>query len=274
MRPYFWLASLIIGFLLFIPLHSESQGTQKSIIRVKGAYSMSSQMDKLAKKYMQGHPNCNIVVTGGGTPLGIAAFLNGEADMAMSSYEIDDESKKMANAKKLSLDNRFIGWDGLAIICNPKNPANQLTLEQVKKLFLNDYTTWDEIGGDYYGIVAYVPDPEKSGVAIYFNKILGERPRSANIRHAASAIVREVSNREDAVGYATLGQVQETKGQNKIKVLGIQRDEKSPPIVPTKQTIKDESYLLRKPMLLYFNKDSKDPTLAAFADFCLQNWDE
>ena len=235
---------------------------------------MAGQMDSLAKKFMETKPNCTVVVTRGGTPGGMTAFLNNEAEMAMSSYDIADDPEFTSNKSKYNLDSRFIGWDGLAIICNLRNPVNQLTLDQVKKFFLNDYTTWDEIGGDCYGIVAYVPDPEKSGVAIFFNRMLGERPRSANIRHSANAIIRDVSNRPDAMGYAPYGPVDEAFKKNKIKIIGIQPEENAAPVLPTKQAISEGSYTLRKPIMLYFHKNNKDPNITGFADFCVAHWFE
>jgi phosphate transport system substrate-binding protein len=264
----------LLALIAWSSLSCDAENGTKSIIRVKGAYSMAGRMDILQKRFMETKSNCTIVVTGGGTPGGITALLNNEAEVAMSSYDIADDPEFASNKSKYNLDSTFIGWDGLAIVCNPRNPVDQLTHDQVKKIFLNDYTTWDEIGGDYYGIVAYVPDPEKSGVAIFFNRMLGERPRSVNIRHSANAIIRDVSNRPDAMGYAPYGPADEALKSKKIKIIGIQPNDNAAPILPTKQAISDGSYTLRKPLILYFHKDNKDPNIASFADFCKAHWFE
>ncbi len=251
-----------------------AQESQRKVIRIKGAYEMSAQADKLAKVYMKTHPACFILVSGGGTFPGLEALIKGEAEIAMASCEMDPQQQRAAQASKV-IASHFIGWDGLAIVCHTKNPIPELSLGQLKDVFLFKYLTWDEIGGDYYDIVAYAYDPERSGLAAYFNnRILGERPRGVSIRHTPAAVVRDVTSRPAAIGYVPMRIAEEAQKQNKLKILGIKKDEQSGATKPSQQSVEDGSYPLRHPLTMYFFRDTEDPHIKAFLDFCSEKWDK
>lgn len=41
---------------------------------------------------------------------------------------------------------------GLAVIIHPSNPVNELTLDQIRKIYTGEYTNWNQVGGPDLGV--------------------------------------------------------------------------------------------------------------------------
>src|SRR5438477_288128 len=80
------------------------------------------------------HPDLNISVTGGGSGTGIAALINGTADLANASRAITPEEIAKAKANGITPVQHVIARDAIAVLVNPGNPVNQLTLPQLSAL--------------------------------------------------------------------------------------------------------------------------------------------
>src|SRR5512144_1605080 len=109
---------------------SPSQG---AYIQNKGSDTIVNLALAWAERYQQEHPEVRISVTGGGSGTGIASLINGTVDIANASRAITKEETAEAQAKGIDPLQHVIARDAIAVIVNPHNPVQQLTLEQVSE---------------------------------------------------------------------------------------------------------------------------------------------
>ena len=80
---------------------------------------------------MQAHPDANIQVSGGGSGVGIQAIINQKVDIGMSSADVTAAEK----AQDSNMNIITIAQDGIAVIVNPANTIQYITLDQVKAIY-------------------------------------------------------------------------------------------------------------------------------------------
>ncbi len=107
-------------------------------LTVGGSTSVSPIMEKLAEAYIEKNPDVTIDIQATGSSAGISGTIEGTLDIGMSSRDLkDDEMTEVTPVE--------IAFDGLAIIVNTENPINDLSKEEVKKIFTGEITTWEEV---------------------------------------------------------------------------------------------------------------------------------
>ena len=123
---------LIISILTLTQLSGCSRNS-KSVI-VAGSTSVQPFAEVLAEEYMTLHPGITIDVQGGGSAAGIMATKSGTTDIGMSSRTLAGDETSLWSVE--------IAEDGLAIVINPDNPVNNLTLEQVRDIYSGKTNNW------------------------------------------------------------------------------------------------------------------------------------
>lgn len=123
--------------------------------KIKGSDTVLPLSQKLAEQYMKKHPKQSVVVTGGGSGVGISALLTGTTEIAQASRKIkfDERQKLQADGKKAK--EVVIAYDALAVVVHPSNKVSQLTREQLQDIFTGKIKNWKEVGGEDMRIVAY-----------------------------------------------------------------------------------------------------------------------
>jgi len=220
-----------------------------------------------AEAYMKINPEAGISVTGGGSGTGISALLGKSADICASSRDMSAEEKKKAADQGIALRETVTARDGIALIVHPSNPVNQLTQEQLRKIYTGAATQWDQVGGEAKSITALSRESSSGTFAFFQEHVLKKEDYAAAVRlmPATAAIIQAVSEDAQSIGYVGLGYTLETGA--KVKVLSIKKDDSAPAIVPSEATVRDASYSIARP--LYFYSNQQDPAVAAqFLQFC------
>lgn len=112
----------------------------KGKIVIEGSSSVTPVMEKLKEAYLAVNPNVNIEIQLSDSTSGMNAAINGTCDIGMASRELKDSEKAELRATAIALD-------GVAVIVNPENPADNLTSEQIKSVFTGEITKWSEVIG-------------------------------------------------------------------------------------------------------------------------------
>ena len=108
-------------------------------IIVAGSSSVTPIMEKLKESYEKINPNVEIEIQQSDSTTGVNSVVEGIADIGMASREIkESELKKGINAQVLAID-------GLAVIVNKENPISNLKKEDVRKIFLGEITSWEQV---------------------------------------------------------------------------------------------------------------------------------
>lgn len=114
------------------------QNSQSGKLVIGGSTSVTPLMEKFAEKYMAMYPDVKIEIQSTGSSAGIQAAIEGAADLGMASRDLSDE-------EKAELSNVVIAKDGIAVIVNNENATDDLTLDQIKSIFVGEFKTWADI---------------------------------------------------------------------------------------------------------------------------------
>lgn len=108
-------------------------------IVVGGSSSVGPLMEKLAEAYMAVNADVNIEVQISDSTTGMTGAADGTFDIGMASREL----------KQSELDNGLlptvIAMDGIAMIVNKANALENITIEQIRQVFVGEVLTWDEV---------------------------------------------------------------------------------------------------------------------------------
>lgn len=233
--------------------------------KIKGSDTVLPLTQKEAEVYQKKYPGSSIMVTGGGSGVGIAALLNGTTDIAQSSRKIKmDEKMKLQDAGK-AFTETIVAYDALAVIVHPQNKINQLTREQIESIFTGKTTNWKELGGDDLKIVLYSRETSSGTYEFFRDHVLNKKnfAQNALLMPATGAIVQSVSQTKGAIGYVGLAYL-----ESDIKALKVSYDQGKTFVDPTVEHAMDKTYPISRP-LYYYYLNSTAKTVQPFMDFIL-----
>ncbi|TLN20241.1 PstS family phosphate ABC transporter substrate-binding protein [bacterium] len=217
-----------------------------------------------AERYQTIRPDVSISVTGGGSGTGITSLINGTVDIANASRAIKEEEIAAAEKNGIEPVEHVIARDAIAVIVNPENPIDELTLEQISQIYRGDISNWKEVGGDDRPIVRLSRETN-SGTHVYFLESvvrLGNKNDKTIfspltlLLPSSEGIIAEVSDNPNAIGYDGLGYV-----TPQVKVIAVAKGLGEPYILPSVKTVNDGSYPIARDLYMYSKKDDSQPVL-------------
>ncbi|HEV7239592.1 MAG TPA: phosphate ABC transporter substrate-binding protein [Thermoanaerobaculia bacterium] len=232
-------------------------------LTIKGSDTMVIMNARLAEAFMNANPSTQIQVTGGGSGVGIAALINGTTDIAASSRPIKaSETDKLKQRFATTGFAIPIARDGLSVYLNDQNPVKELTLAQIRGIYTGAITNWKQVGGKDAQIILYSRE-NSSGTYTYFkdNVLMGKdfAPRAQTLQGTA-AVVNAVAKDANGIGY---GGAAYAKG---IRFAAVKKDDKSPAILPSLETVRSGQYPISRYLYLYTRvKPAKE--MKAFIDW-------
>lgn len=253
----------LIGLVLLISTTCFS--AESSSIQIKGSDTMVNLVQAWAEGYMTKHPDTFIAVTGGGSGTGVAALINGTCDIAACSRNMKDKEIESARINGVEPQEFVVALDGLAVVVNPKNPINKLTMKQLSLIFTGEIKNWKELGGNDAQIVVLSREVN-SGTYVYFKEhVLGGKEFTPNalLMPSSQSIADEIVSNPNAIGYYGLGYLSPHQ-----KVIAVAKDENSAYIEPSIETVINGTYPISRPLFLYTNGQPKG-VVKSFIDFIL-----
>ncbi len=129
------------GYIAVSDAPAYSGGVSAGKVVVSGSSSVTPIMEKLKEAYIAKNPGVTIEVQQSDSSTGVADAIDGTCDIGMASRNL----KESEIAKGVS--STTIAMDGIAVIVNHANTADNLTSEQVKGIFMGDLVKWSEVIG-------------------------------------------------------------------------------------------------------------------------------
>ena len=119
---------------------AEYTSTQPSgNITVGGSSSVSPLMEKLIEAYAEVNPNATIELLTTDSTTGVTGALDGTYTIGMASRELKDEEVSSGAAATV------LAMDGIAVVVNPANSINDLSVEQIKSIYTGETLAWSEL---------------------------------------------------------------------------------------------------------------------------------
>jgi phosphate transport system substrate-binding protein len=249
----FGLLGLLVGCRVSSPAAPGSSGSFQAIEN-KGSDTLVNLALAWAEAYTTLRPDVRISVTGGGSGTGIAAMINGTVDIANASRAMKAVEVDAAQANGISPIEFVVARDAIAVVVNPSNPVDQLTIEQISDIYTNEITNWSQVGGSDLPIVLLSRE-SNSGTYVYFlENVIRKGDKESDLLFSpdtllmpsSEGISTEVRQNPNAIGYDGLGYV--THDQ---KVIAVARDAAGPHVLPSAATVNDGSYPISRPLYMY-----------------------
>ncbi len=203
-------------------------------VNTDGSTSMKDVMGVLIETYGEIQKDVTVNYSGTGSGAGIEAVLAGNVDIGLSSRALKPEEEEKGAV------GHTVALDGVAIVVNPANGVEDLSVEQIAQIFKGEITNWSELGGEDAEI-AVLGREDGSGTRSAFEEIVGVdgECKYTNEYSSTGDVIGNVASNPNAIGYASLSAVDETV--KAVKVGGVECSE---------ATIKDGTYEIQRPFLM------------------------
>lgn len=226
--------------------------TLSGTVSTDGSTSMEKVIGALGEAFMATNDDVTFTYNPTGSGSGITAVAEGRCDIGLSSRALKEDEKAQG------LTETTLALDGIAVIVNPENPVDDLTLEQIAKIYTGEISNWKDVGGNDAEIVL-IGREAGSGTRDGFESITdtAEACRYRQELTSTGDVITTVAQNPNAIGYASLAAVEDTV--KSLSVDGVQ---------PSEDTVKDGSYAIQRPFVLVTRTDAplSDPA-QAFFDF-------
>jgi phosphate transport system substrate-binding protein len=199
-----------------------------------------------------------VFVRGGGSVVGLEELESGAADIgaACRGRRPDDPA---------DIEFLQVAWDALVFIVHPTNPVDTVSLADTVAIFDGSLRDWGALHGRPGPIRVFLQRPTKglSGVESSLRTLVldGRAPTPGpNTDELASTGIVEQLVEKSPAGFGASGFSSARRRAVKMLALG--------GVLPTKASIVDRSYPLRRPLYLIVRKPVR-PEVRAFVDFAL-----
>lgn len=183
-------------------------------------------------------------------------LINGDTDLILVTYPSEDE-QKLAQEKNVELEIVPIVKEAFVFFVNKSNTVNNLTLEQIQKIYTGQIKSWKDVGGDNQRIIPF-QRPENSGSQSGMLSLVmkGQKmmdPTTETLAYTMADIVDVISdydNGKNAIGYSYYYYANTMYSKDNMKFLAVDG------IEPTYDNIKNGLYSIQTAYYAVIRKDS------------------
>ena len=253
----------------------EAQEAKKQSIQNIGSDTMVNLAQAWAEAYAKVAPNVSVEVSGGGSGVGIAALINGTADLANSSRHIEPEEAEKAKKQNGKEPTEFmVGYDGLAVYVHKDNPLTEISMEELSDIYREGgkLEKWSAVGvksipGAKSDDIIRVSRQNNSGTYHYFREtVVGKKndfKQGSLDMNGSKDVVEQVGKTPGAIGYSGLGYATPA-----VKIVKVSPKKGEPAIIPSITTVLDKSYPISRPMFMY-TPGEPSPTAKKYLDWIM-----
>lgn len=182
-------------------------------------------------------------------------LMAGERDLVLAA---EPEGKVL---EQLQEEGRWLytpfATDALVFVVNEDNPVDNLTSEQVRKIYTGEITNWKEVGGSDLDIVPFQRN-QGAGSQTMFEKLVmeGQSPMKAPEAWVPDSMqglidaVRQYDNSPAAIGYTVYYYANDMEMAQGLKVLSIDG------AAPSAQSIREGSYSFLSPYYVAIDQNA------------------
>ncbi len=265
-------ASVLTTMLCAYPLEFALCAEKDSnAIFVRGANSMSTFINHIAEQYNAEKKDTQVIVFGGGTSGAFESMFEKKADLVMASRPLLEKEIQAGAISGMNPHKVLTTTEAIAFVTGKHNSVDNLTIEQLQRIYEGEITNWREVGGPDRNIEVYA-SPDTSGLSLYLKKNLlksGFFGPQTKFREHFSSIIREVGMEDKwAIGCADLSRATLGAKKGDVKIIGLKSDSESETVKPAPETVKSGSYPMVMPMYIYWDHASVAEPAKEFVEYC------
>lgn len=240
---------------------SSADEALSGVVKTGGSTSVEKLMNALIFQFQNDNDDVSIDYEPNGSGDGIKNTASGLYEIGHSSRELKSDGSEDG------IDATAYAIDGIAVVVNKENSAQDLSQEQLKGIYTGTITNWNEVGGADAQI-SVITRESGSGTRDAFAEIIGLEKGGSNIVSSASvadstgAIQTQVSINPNAIGFMSFSDV-DTGAVSTVKYEGVE--------IST-ETLKDGSYELKREFYILTKTGAEiSKTAQAFIDFIMND---
>ncbi len=217
------------------------RGSETSL-ELRGAAVMQTVMQRAAEALMATRPEAIVTVGGGNADLALKALIVGVCEVAMATSELPDDWRSAAADRAVKLSRVDVFRDAIVPVVDPRNPVEDLSLADLRRIFRGAITNWRDVGGEDAPIVLVSHEHHTGYYETFRERVMGAEAvilTSAKIVPGSEYAGAITGN---AIGY--LG-FRRTAGRKALSVGGVR---------PSIATLKDESYPIHRTSSLWLRE--------------------
>ena len=211
-------------------------------IVIKGSTTVLPIAQKVAEAYMKQNPDIKISISGGGSGNGIKALIDQSTDIADSSRFIKGKEIKLALKKGAYPVPFAVAYDCIVPVVHPSNSIVNITMAQLKDIYMGKIKNWKELGGPDRPVVVISRDTSSGTYEVWSKKVMAKKRvyPGALLQASNGTIVQTVSKNKNAIGYIGIGYMNKD-----VKPLMVNR------IVGSAATTLNGTYPISRPLFMF-----------------------
>lgn len=235
-------------------------------VTIKGSDTLLVLNQRWAEAYGQ-KTGTSVEVTGGGSSIGIRAFINNVTKICASSRKMKASEIQSARSNRAVANEIPVALDGLAILVHSNNPVKSLTMDQLRRIYIGQVKNWNQVGGNDAPVVVFSRDSNSGTYGFFQEKVLKNQNWGSSVRFmpSTSEEAREVARTQNAIAY---GGVAYFKNKANTKIIPIAAKDGAEAVAPTEANVRNKSYPIWRYLYYYTNGKPSGET-AKFINWCL-----
>ena len=228
---------------------------------IKGSDTLGAKLvPQLSEQFKAARPGTTFDIAAEGSTTGIAAIIDGTAQIAMSSREAKPAEMAAAKTKGVEIKPFEVAHDGLGVIVHSSNPITNLTKKQVEQIFTGEVSDWSAVGGKGGAISIYTRNTSSGTYSDWKELAMRKRDYAGSAQKMAGneQIAAEVGKNPNGIGYVGLAYLQ-APGVKVVTIDGA---------APTQESVRNSSYAYARPTFFMTNGEPAG-LIKEFVDFTL-----
>ncbi len=225
-------------------------------ITAVGATALQPLCEAAAELFMEENPGVQITVQGGGSGTGITQIVQGAVQVGNSDVFAEEKVENPSDVEKIT-DNR-VCVVGMGPVVNADVQLDDISLEDLARIFKGEVTNWSEVGGNDASIVVINRQAGSGTRAVFEAAVLGgEESATFQEQDSSGTVVQMVSQTPGAISYLAFSYFSDD-----IKALSVGG------VAPEPANVEDNSWVIWAYEHMYTAADPDEAT-QAFIDFMM-----
>lgn len=199
---------------------SSSSGKLSGSITLAGSTALQPLAEQLGKTFSEKNSGVTVNVQGGGSGTGLKLALDGTANIGNS--DVTAESKLSSNDAKKLVDHKVCAI-GFAVVTNSGVKVDNLTKDQIQKIFTGQITNWSQVGGENMSINV-INRTKSSGTRATFKDTVmngkDEKEGLGTTQDSNGNVENAIKSTKGSISYLALSYLTDSVKQN-VKALKI-----------------------------------------------------
>ena len=249
---------------LFVSLFSFCSPKGETI-KIKGSDTEVNLAVVLAEQFHKENEDVLVSISGGGSGLGLASLLNGNADIANSSRSMKQSEFDLFKQKNIEIESFVFAQDAIAFVVSDKLTIDSLSSNDIAKILSGEYSNWTSLKQSSKPITIYGRQ-SNSGTHDYVKSILNiQFSAYAKQMNGNAQIIEAIKADASGIGYVSAGYVLNGNTTG-IKVLSIYTGNSKAVSPLNAKAIASGSYYFQRPLFQYYKKNDYEK-IKPFLDF-------